>query len=154
MFLTVQAEGCEAGFQVRPRSTIIDLPIRVQGIEDNGCVAVYSTARPFFRFVGVADGSAWFQENVDRGSTIWVGNVFRSDNKAVKLTLTCDGMAPGRGPCLEVHNPTDDAVRTALVSPPHAPLFGGMRLTADVPAGASVVLPLSHPTSGKTAASR
>jgi hypothetical protein len=143
MFLTAKAEGGEASFQVQPRPTIIDLPIRLQGIEDNGCVAVYSTARPLFRFVGVAEGSAWFQENVDRGSTIWAGNVLLSDNKALKLTLTCDGMAPGRRACLEVHNPTDEAVRTVLVSPPHTPLFGGLRLTAAVPAGSSVVLPLS-----------
>ena len=144
MFLTVRAEGCEASFQVQPRSTIIDLPIRLQGIEDNGCVAVYSTARPFFRFVGVAERSAWFQENVDSGATIWAGNVFLCDNKVVKLTLTCDGMAPGRTPCLEVHNPTETIVRTVIVSPPHTPLFGGLRLTAIVPAGASVVLPLSQ----------
>jgi hypothetical protein len=144
MFFTVQAASCEASFQVQPRSTIIDLPIRLQGIEDNGCVAVYSTARPFFRFVGVAEQSAWFQENVDNGSRIWAGNVFKSDNQAVKLTLTCDGLAPGRAPCLEVHNPTENVVRTVVVSPPHTPLFGGMRLTAVVPAGASIVLPLSE----------
>ena len=144
MFLAVRAEGCEARFQVQRRPTIIDLPIRLQGIEDNGCVAVYSTVRPFFRFASVAEGSAWFQENVDGGSTIWAGNVFLSDNKALKLTLACDGLAPGRAPCLEVHNPTDEVVRTVIISPPHAPLFGGMRLTATVPAGASVVLPLPH----------
>ncbi len=54
-------------------------------------------------------------------------------------------MAPGRSARLEVHNPTDCAVRTVVVSPPHAPLFGGPRLTAAVPAGSSVVLPLPAP---------
>jgi hypothetical protein len=77
------------------------------------------------------------------GSTVWAGNVFLCENKAVKLTLVCDGMAAGRGPCLEVHNPADQAFHAAIVSPPHTPLFGGMRLTASVPAKASVALPVS-----------
>ena len=144
MFLTVRAEGCEASFQVQPRSTIIDLPIRLQGIEDNGCVAVYSTARPFFRFVGVSGAQRLVPgKRGQRGNDLG-GQRVPCDNKVVKLTLTCDGMAPGRTPCLEVHNPTETIVRTVIVSPPHTPLFGGLRLTAIVPAGASVVLPLSQ----------
>jgi hypothetical protein len=140
--LTVQARDNEAAFTVAPCATIVDLPIRLQGIEDNGCVAVHSTTRPFFRFVGVAEGSAWFQENVDAGSTIWAGNVFVCDNKAIRLTLVSEGLAPGRQPFLEVHNPTDAPVQTAVSSPPHTPLYGGVRLTATVPAGASAILPL------------
>ena len=143
MFFTVNGEGGEASFRIEPRRTIIDLPICVKGVEDNGCAAVFSTARPFFRFVGVTEGAAWFQENVDAGSTIWAGNVFLCDNKSLKLTLVCDGLAAGRQPYLEVHNPTDKAVRAAIVSPPHTPQYGGIKLTATVPAGASVVLPLS-----------
>jgi hypothetical protein len=143
MFLTVRAEAGEASFRVQPRPTIIDLPIRLRGIEDNGCAAVYSTARPFFRFVGVAQGSAWFQENVDAGATIWAGNVFVCDEKALRLTLVCDGLAAGRTPYLEVHNPTDEAVTASVASPPHTPRFGGLRMTAVVPAGATAVLPLS-----------
>lgn len=142
MFLTLQAEAGETSLSVQPRPLIIDLPIRLQGVEDNGCVAVYSTARPFFRFVGVAEGSAWFQENVDQGAQIWAGNVFRCDQAAVRLTLVCDGIGAGRPPFIEVHNPTAAAVQAVITSPPHAPRFGGLRLTAAVPAGASVVLPL------------
>jgi hypothetical protein len=145
MFLTVRAEGGEAAFRVEPRPTIIDLPIRVEGIEDNGCAAVCSTARPFFRFVGVAQGSAWFQENVDSGSTIWAGNVFVCDNKALQLTLVCDGIAAGRTPYLEVHNPTDEPVTAAVASPAHTPRFGGLKMTAVVPAGATAVLTIRSP---------
>jgi lysophospholipase L1-like esterase len=147
VFLSVQAEGGEASFKVEPRPTIVDLPIRLQGIADNGCVAVYSTTRPFFRFVGVAEGSAWFQENVDTGAEIWAGNVFACDRPEVKLTLVCDGTAADRVPFLEVHNPTDGPVQTVLVSPAHTPRFGGLRLPVAVPAGASVVLSL--PTAGQ-----
>ena len=148
MFFTVNGEGGEASFQIAPRRTIIDLPICLRGVEDNGCVAVHSTARPFFRFVGVTEGAAWFQENVDAGSTIWAGNVFLCDHKSLQLTLVCDGLAPGRQPYLEVHNPTDKAVRAAIFSPPHTPQFAGVKLTVIVPAGTSVILPLP-PTEGR-----
>ena len=49
-----------------PQSVIIDLPIRVRGLENNGCAAVYSTKRPWFRFIPVdTEGTAWFQEPID-----------------------------------------------------------------------------------------
>jgi lysophospholipase L1-like esterase len=149
LFLALQAEAGEVGLTVEPRPTIIDLPIRVQGIADNGCVAVYSSTRPFFRFVGVAEGSAWFQENVDQGSEIWAGNVFLCEQPAIRMTLVCDGIAAGREPFLEVHNPTDAVVQAAITSPPHTPRFGGLKLAAAVPAGSSVRLPL--PLAGEQA---
>jgi len=58
MFLHLSAAGHEAQFTVAPRETIVDLPIRLDGIQDNGCAAVYTNARPWFRWVGVAEGSA------------------------------------------------------------------------------------------------
>jgi hypothetical protein len=142
MVLTARAEGAEALFRVQPRQTIIDLPIRLEGIEDNGCVAAFSTARPLLRWVGVAEGCAWFQENVDQGSEIWAGNVFVCDQKTVKMTLVCDGLARGRPSFLEVHNPTDQAIQATVTSPSHAPLFGGTRLVVAVPAGSSVIVPV------------
>jgi hypothetical protein len=143
-FLTLQAERNEVQFQVAPQETIIDLPICVQGIEDNGCAAVFSTTRPWFRWVGVAEGGAWFQENVDKGSQIWAGNVFVCDNKKIKLTLVRDGIAAGRPPFLEVHNPTDEVIVATLTSPAQTPLYGGMRLTVEVPAGDSVMVRLNE----------
>jgi len=140
MFLSLKAKQGECQFSVMPRETIIDLPIRVQGVEDNGCAAVYSTARPWFRWVGVWDGTAYFQENVDKGSTIWAGNVFVCEDKAVRLTLVVDGMAEGRQPFLEVHNPTDETIRTVVKSPPNTPLFGGFRRNVEIPAGDSIRL--------------
>lgn len=144
MFLALAAEDHEARVQVAPRETIVDLPIRVQGIEDNGCAAVYSTARPWLRWVGVAEGQAWLQENVDAGSSLWVGNVFVCDNPAIKLTLIDNGMAPGRAPFLEVHNPTDAPIQATVTSPPHTPTYGGRRFLVDVPPGSSRVLPLKR----------
>jgi len=138
MFLHLSAEGHEAQLTVQPRETIIDLPIRVEGIEDNGCAAVYTQARPWFRWVGVAEGGAWFQEDVGPGADIWAGNVFVCDSEAVKLTLVRDGIAADRQPFLEVHNPTDAPVHAVITSPPHTPIYGGRRLTVDVPPGSSV----------------
>ena len=142
MFLAVGAENNEARFRVEPRETIVDLPIRVAGIEDNGCAAVHSTKRPWFRWVGVAEGHAWFQEDVDRGSEIWAGNVFVCSDKAVRLTLIDQGLAAERAPLLEVHNPTDTTVDVVLTSPTHTPVYGGLRLRVAVPAGSSKILSL------------
>ncbi len=144
VFYTVQAQDGEVALQVEPNPTIIDLPFCVQGIEDNGCAAVYSTVRPWFRPVGVAEGKAWFQEDVDRGSEIWAGNVFLCEDKAVRMTLVADGLAEGRAPFLEVHNPTDQPITARVWSPAHAPLFGGYDNTPTVPAGASVRLTLER----------
>ena len=145
MFQAIKAKQNECQFRIAPRETIIDLPVRVEGVQDNGCAAVHSTARPWLRWIGVADGTANFQENVDKGSSIWAGNVFRATDKRLRLTLTVDGQAAGKPPLLEVHNPTDAPIRATVSSPPHCPRFGGMRLQLTVPAGSSVTRVLSAP---------
>ena len=139
-FFTAQATDGEAAFTLGPQQLIIDLPIRVTGLQDNGCCAVYSNHRPWFRPVPVHDGIAYFQNPIERANEVWVGNVFVSDNPNVKLTLVADGQAEGRKPFLEVHNPTDGAIATTLRSPEHAPVFGGMTREVTVPAGDSVRL--------------
>ena len=140
-FFTAAAKKGEALFSLGPQSLIIDLPVRVQGIENNGCVAVYSTKCPWFRFIPVdADGTAWLTEPIDQKNEMWVGNVFTCDNKEVKLTLIVDGQSEGQQPFLELHNPTDKDIETTVRSPEHAPIFGGMTGTVKIPAGESVRL--------------
>ena len=139
-FLTLEAAGGEALVDLGPREMICDLPIRVRGIQDNGCAAVWSSRSRFFRFIAVADGAAWLQEPIDKKATLWIGNVFAAGDPRLKLTLVRLGQAPGRKPFLEIHNPTDEAIRTAITSPPHAPLFGGFRHPIEVPAGSSIRL--------------
>ncbi len=142
MFLNLRAEGYEVAGKVAPRATIVDLPICVDGIEDNGCAAVYGTKHPWLRWVGVAEGKAWLQEEVDQGSDLWIGNVFVCDNKAVKLTLIDQGQAEGKQPFLEVHNPTDQAINATVTSPAHCPGYGGTKLQVQVPAGATTMAPV------------
>jgi len=139
-FLTLKADGNEVLFDAGPREMICDLPIRVQGLEDNGCAAVYSSRSKFFRFIAVADSTAYLQERIDEGATLWIGNVFAAQDKRLKLTLVRLGQAPGKEPFLEVHNPTDEAIKTVVYSPAHAPIFGGFRRTVEVPAGDSIRL--------------
>ena len=87
-FFTARAKDHEAAFKLGPQDLMIDLPIRVHGLENNGCAAVYTTKRPWFRFVPVdRDGTAWVQEPIDQANDMWVGNVFACDNKDVKITL-------------------------------------------------------------------
>lgn len=137
-FFTAQAVGNEAQFTLGPRSTMIDLPIRVRGLVDNGCAAIYSTKRPWLRFVGVVGDTAYLQEPIEKANEMWIGNVFVADNPAVKLTLVVDGQAPGAAPFLEVHNPTDKELTVTVRSPEHTPVFGGKSAKVTVGAGESV----------------
>jgi hypothetical protein len=139
-FFTAQAAGNEAVFTLGPRATMIDLPIRVRGLQDNGCAAVFSTKRPWLRFVSVVGDTAYFQEPIEKANEMWVGNVFVCDNPAVKLTLIVDGQTPGAKPRLEVHNPTDKALTVTVRSPQHTPTFGGITAPVTLPAGDSVRL--------------
>ena len=104
-------------------------------------MAIYSTKRPWFRFVPVdAQGTAWFQEPIDKANEMWVGNVFACDNKALKITLVVDGQTEGRSPFVEVHNPTDREIVATLRSPIHTPIFGGMSTSVTLPPGDSMRL--------------
>ena len=140
-FFTAQADGREAEFSLGPQKLILDLPIRVRGLVDNGCAAVYSQAQPWFRFVPVdAEGTAWLTAPIEREHALWVGNVFTCDHPAIKLTLVVDGQAQGKAPMIEVHNPTDAPVTARLNAAAHAPVFAGLRTDVTVPAGDSLWL--------------
>jgi len=137
-FFTARAVENEAAFVLGPQTLIIDLPVRVRGMENNGCAAVYSSQRPWFRFVPVdVEGTAWFQEPIDERNEMWVGNVLVCDNKQLQITLVADGQAEGQPPFAEVHNPTDKDVDATLRSPRGAPLFGGLSIGMKIPAGES-----------------
>ena len=138
-FFTCRAAKSEASFVLGPQDLMIELPIRVRGLENNGCAALWSTKHPWFRFIPVdMDGTAWFQEDIDRKNEMWVGNPFVCDNKEVKITLVVDGQAESKLPFVELHNPTDKEVPTKIHSPAGTPLFGGSTATVHIPAGDSV----------------
>ncbi len=143
VYFTAAAEDGEAAMSIGPvPDLVLDLPIRVTGLENNGCAAVHTRRRPWFRFIPVVGDTAYVQEDVDQSNDIWVGNIFRCDRPEVKLTVVADGQADGVPPRVEVHNPTDAALRAVLHSPAGTPVFGGKTATVDVAAGASVWLRL------------
>ena len=139
-FLNIKAADHEAAFTFGPKSVGIDFPVRVDGVVDNGCAAVYSTVRPWFRYIGVMDGSesAFFQEPMDKENRIWAGNVFVSDNADLRFTLVVDGQPEGAAPFLEVHNPTAAPVKAMIRSPKNTPVFGGMSFELAIPTGDSL----------------
>lgn len=152
-FFTARAKDNEAVFKLGPQKLIIDLPIRVQGLDDNGCAAVYSTRRPWFRFVPVikdppssefrSAGTAYFQEPIEEANEMWVGNVFLADNKDLKMTLVVDGQADGAKPFLEINNPTEKEISSTVRSPSGTPLFGGLAVPVKIPAGDSIRVKLN-----------
>ncbi len=144
---TGRANNHEFMAKFQPASLMIDRPLRIEGIEDNGCAAVYVlNGNPWekrFRFVGVIDNAALFQQNTDQGSTLWVGNPFYAEHPKLRLTLVAEGLRAGERPFLEVHNPTDSAVTTIVRSPQHTPHYGRFSKRVTVPAGDSIILRLT-----------
>ncbi|MCM8769148.1 MAG: hypothetical protein NC911_05670, partial [Candidatus Omnitrophica bacterium] len=136
-FFTAEAENNEAQFTLGPQNMMIDLPIRVKGIEDNGCAAIYSTVRPWFRFVSVYDNTAYFQEPIEKQNKIWVGNILVSEDKNLRITVVVDGQDENSPPVIEIHNPTERTVKTKVYSPSNTPIFGGMNFEVTIPAGES-----------------
>jgi len=139
-FTTLRTEQHEVACTLGARDLIIDRPFRVEDLQDNGCTAIYSNLRSWFRFVPVVNGVAYFQEPTAKTLTLWAGNIFVSDHPSVKLTLVTDGQATGKPPFLEAHNPTDAPITTTITSPPHTPQFGGTTGTVTIPGGDSVRL--------------
>jgi len=139
-FFTAQAQDNETLFTLGPQDLIIDLPIRLPGLEDNGCAAVYSSLRKWFRFVPVVGDTAYFQEPIEEANEMWVGNIFVCDNKAVKVTVVVDGQPEGQKPFVELHNPTQGEIAATVRSPAHTPIFGGTASRVTTPAGHSIRL--------------
>lgn len=137
-FCTVKANNNEASFNIGPRELIIDTPFKIEGLEDNGCAAVYTSGRRWFDFVAVANGAAWFQQPITPALDVWAGNILVCKNKSIKVTVVVDGQAEGRKPFVEFHNPTEQAISTPVVSPANTPIFGGLKANVTIPAGDSV----------------
>ncbi|HEY7429032.1 MAG TPA: hypothetical protein VH682_32675 [Gemmataceae bacterium] len=149
VFVTGRAKDHEFVAKFRAAPLMIDRPLRIEGVEDNGCVAVFAlkggdSGEKRFRFVGVFEGAALFQHNTDGGPTLWVGNPFYAEDAKLRLTLVADGLGKGGRPFLEVHNPTDSAVKTVLHSPEHTPGYGGFSKQVTVPAGDSIKVDLPN----------
>ena len=147
VIVTGRANNHEFVAKFQPASLMVDRPLRIEGIEDNGCAAVYvlngDPGEKRFRFVGVFDNAALFQQNTDQGPTLWIGNPFYAENAKLRLTLVAEGLRSGEQPFLEVHNPTDSAVTTTVRSPQHTPHYGGFAKRVTVPAGDSIFLKLT-----------
>ncbi|HEY7153393.1 MAG TPA: hypothetical protein VH575_05490 [Gemmataceae bacterium] len=148
VFVTGRATNHEFVAKFRAAPLMIDRPLRIEGIDDNGCVAVYAVKGDVwakrFRFVGVFEHAALFQYNTEDGPTLWVGNPFYAEDAKLRLTLVVDGLRSGERPFLEVHNPTNSAVKTVLRSPEHTPYYGGFSKQLTVPAGDSIQVDLPN----------
>ena len=140
LFFEVAADNYEVACKIGPKPGLgIDLPIRVKGLKDNGCIAVYSSQRKWFRFIGAStEGDVYLQEDIDKENDLWIGNIFLSDNDSLRLTFVMDGQEIGKRPFLEIHNPTHKEITAKVWSPANAPRFGGAAFQVTVPAGDSL----------------
>ena len=123
---------------------VCDKPYRIRNVRDNGSAAYYElNGSRRFIFAPVDDNVMYFQSRVDDGAKIWAGNIFLAEHPALKMTLVWSGLAPESQPWLEIHNPTQELIRTKLHSPHGTPHFGGMSFVVEIPAGSSIKQPLA-----------
>ncbi|MCM8786327.1 MAG: hypothetical protein NC899_08900, partial [Candidatus Omnitrophica bacterium] len=74
---------------------------------------------------------------IEKENKIWVGNIFVSQDKNLKITVVVDGQDKSKPPFIEIHNPTEKEIKTKICSPPNTPVFGGMNFEVIIPAGDS-----------------
>jgi hypothetical protein len=104
-----RAERCFSG---RLTGRIItSLPIHVSGMHDGWSCYLYDRRRRQARPVGVFEGGAWATVCLSGAEDLFVGHPVLASNPALRLQVTQTGEQRWR---VEVHNPTDRPIRTAL----------------------------------------
>lgn len=136
-FLSLKAEQGAARLALGPQPFIQNLPIRVAGLEDNGTAMAYSSLDKTFKPLGFNGGLAYAAAPMERTNELWLGDVFIASEPAVRMTLVPKMVGLPEG-FLEVHNPTDHAIKVNVASPAGTPIYGGVTFELDLPAGASV----------------
>jgi hypothetical protein len=136
----LDVDGREAGcFSGRLKGNLVSsLPIRVGGLRDTWTCVLYDRALGKARPVGALEGAAWATVCLGGERDLFIGHPVVADSPKVVVQVTQTGEKAWR---LEVHNPTDDEIRTVVRKNPHFdPLkdrpFKDEAL--EVPAGASV----------------
>ncbi|HEY3398277.1 MAG TPA: hypothetical protein VGM19_11550 [Armatimonadota bacterium] len=146
VFYSAAAQNHEYQATFGPGPMILNRPFWIDGLENNGTAAVYllegDPLLARFRFIPVQDGAGLFQQNLDKGGKLWVGNMFLADNPQLKLTPVLNGLNADEKPFLEIHNPTDQEITATITSPPHTPKFAGFTKKVTVPAGSDLRVPL------------
>lgn len=117
------------------------LPIVVSGLNPNATVAYYDALRQRWRPVGAIEDVAHVVVDPSLGEQkFFIGNPVSCDKPGLRLAL---GQTGASAWLLEVHNPTDQEVKTTVqFAKDFAPLQADP-ITATVPAGSSVTFPLS-----------
>ncbi len=139
-FLSFDADGGEVEAELGAIPLICDWPFAIHGVEDNGTAAYYSKERGIFTFVPVQDNTMYFQMPLEKPASFWAGNLFTASNRSLKLTPVLYGTAK---PFMEISNSADREIRAEIVSPRHAPVYGGKRFSVSIPAGTVRRIPLA-----------
>jgi len=130
------AEQCFSG-QLTGR-LVSSLPIRVSGLNDRWSACLLDRAQGKARPVGMFEGQAWATVSLSQSLDLFVGHPVTADNPDVWLQVTQTGAEAWK---VEVHNPTDQALRVTVRKNPHFDPLKGKAFTEetmDIPAGSSV----------------
>ena len=113
---------------------IQNYPVRISGLVDNGC-AICTDGAGRIRPLAFADGLAYAEIPLEERKTWWFGNLYLSDNPALRLTYVpeMDGHEKAE---LQIHNPTDRDIVSRIRN-----LLSGGEFAVSVPAGGSALCP-------------
>jgi hypothetical protein len=116
---------------------ISSLPIRVGGLNDRWSACLLDRAQGKARPVGMFEGQAWATVSLNGALDLFVGHPVIADNPEVYIQVTQTGADSWS---IEVHNPTDQAIRTTIRPNPHFDLLRALPEEAlDLPPGSSVI---------------
>ena len=130
-FAELEAENGETAVTFGPTWFIQRYPVRIRGLVDNGC-ACCTDGDKIVKPLAFCDGLAYAEIPLEKRKTWWFGNLYLSDNPALRLTYVpeMDGHEKAE---LQIHNPTDKEITAKVWSVRHFEV-----MNVRVPAGSSI----------------
>jgi hypothetical protein len=134
--IDLEAEKGGAVLEVKKYDLPHNLLVRVSGIPANAVAGRYDLARKQLLILPVFEETALTSINTTLGDTkLYIGELFRCDSRDVLMSCTQDGADKL---LLEIHNPTDKALKIKLSAVPGFAALAGLDKTVDIPPFSSV----------------
>ncbi len=112
--IELQAQESAASIELGPKTFLHNYPVSVKGLTDNGSAYAFDGKR--FHPMAFADGKAYVTCALEKRQTWWFGNLYLADHPDVRFSVI-PAMRHHPNAELEVHNPTEKTIRTAIRSP-------------------------------------
>ncbi len=138
--MNIDADNGGAAVEIGKYKLPHNLLVHVKGVSSNAVAGRYDLERKQLLILPVFEGVATTSVNTALGDTkLYIGELFHCDSKDVLMSCVQDGADKL---LLEIHNPTDKALKAKLNAVAGFAPLAGLDKTVDVPAFSSVKLEL------------